>query len=150
MYRRPIVPADFVIPEGPRTGEFLLRPLTVHDVVKDFDCVIDSAGHLRRLYGGTWPDGLTIEQNLIHLAWHQREFDLRHSFAYTVSSLDGALCLGCCYIYPPADPDVDVDAFYWARGSRIADGLEDRLGTAFRDWLERDWPFTKVAFPGRP
>jgi hypothetical protein len=151
MYRRPIVPEDFIVPLKLETPEFRLRPLTINDVVKDYDAVMTSAEHLRTIFGdGTdWPANLTFEDNLIDLGWHHREFTIRHSFAYTVMSLDESRCLGCCYIYPAKDPADGVEAFYWARQSELASGLEDRLGKAFRDWLARDWPFKRVTFPGR-
>ena len=151
MYSRPIVPAGFVVPERLETALFLLRPLTVHDVIRDYDAVMASADELkgRMQDGSIWPEGLTVEENLIDLAWHQREFSIRHSFAFTVLSLGGDRCLGCCYIYPPADPEFDADAYYWARQSRIGDAADAALGDAFRGWLERDWPFRHVAFPGR-
>jgi hypothetical protein len=151
MYSRPIVPADFIVPERLEADGFLLRPLTVHDVIRDYDAVMSSAAVLkdRMQDGSTWPEGLTVEENLIDLAWHQREFTIRHSFAYTVMSLDGATCLGCCYIYPPLDPAQDADAYYWARESRIGEPADLALGAAFRGWLAADWPFRRVAFPGR-
>jgi hypothetical protein len=151
MYKRPIVPADFVVPERLETATFLLRPLTVHDLVRDYDAIMASAAELmeRAQDGSSWPHGLTLEGNLIDLGWHQREFRLRHSFAHTVVSLDGTKCLGCCYIYPPSDPTYDADAHYWARQSRIGDAADVVLGDAFRGWLARDWPFRRVAFPGR-
>ena len=151
MYRRPIVPADFAVPERLEAVGFQLRPLTVHDLVRDYDAVMSSANELKELMGtaSTWPEGLTLEQNLIDLGWHQKEYKLRHSFAYTVVSPDGERCLGCCYIYPASDPAHDVDAHYWARQSRVGDPADIALGNAFRGWLARDWPFQRVAFPGR-
>jgi hypothetical protein len=66
----PFVPDDFKIPSILETDEFRLRMLTVNDVVKDFDAVVTSAGHLKQVFlGGTWPDGLTLEQDLIVLGW---------------------------------------------------------------------------------
>jgi hypothetical protein len=151
MYKRPIVPDGFPVPKRLETAEFRLRPLTVHDLVKDYDAVMESVGHLRGLMepGSDWPLGLTIEEDLIDLGWHQREHTLRHSFAFTVMDLDERRCLGCCYLYPPEDLAFDADAFYWARQSELANGLEQRLGDAFRGWLARDWPFRRIAFPGR-
>ncbi|WP_309663656.1 hypothetical protein [Tabrizicola sp.] len=151
MYRRPIIPADFTVPERLETVEFHLRPLTVHDLVRDYDAVMSSTAQLREQMGdsSSWPAGLTLEDNLVDLGWHQREFSLRHSFAYTVISPDGERCLGCCYIYPASDPEFDVDARYWARQSRIGDPADVALGQAFRGWLAREWPFRRVAFPGR-
>ena len=151
MYSRPIVPADFIVPERLETAGFVLRPLTVHDVIRDYDAVMSSAAELkdRMQNGSSWLDGLTVEENLIDLGWHQREFTIRHSFAYTVVSPDGARCLGCCYIYPASDPAFDAAAYYWARHSRIGDVADTALGEAFRGWLARDWPFQRVDFPGR-
>lgn len=151
MYNRPIVPAGFTVPERLQTDGFLLRPLTVHDVIRDYDAVMSSVVELkdRMQDGSIWPVGLTVEENLVDLAWHQREFTIRHSFAFTVLSHDEERCLGCCYIYPPSDPAFDAAAFYWARQSRIGDAADSALGDAFRGWLARDWPFRRVAFPGR-
>jgi hypothetical protein len=151
MYRRRLVPDDFVVPLKLETSEFRLRPLTINDVIKDFDAVMTSVDHLRTIFndGTDWPDGLTLEDDLIDLGWHHREFTIRHSFAYTVVSLDERRCLGCVYIYPSSDPGHDAEAFYWARQSELASGLEERLGATFRDWLKRDWPFKRVAYPGR-
>jgi hypothetical protein len=151
MYKRPLVPDDFPVPRLLQTASFRLRPLTIHDVIKDYDAVMESVTHLKGLMTPThdWPVGLTIEEDLVDLGWHQREFTLRHSFAYTVMSLDDSRCLGCCYIYPPEDPAFDADAFYWARRGELAGGLEEQLGATFRDWLAEKWPFRRVAYPGR-
>ena len=151
MYKRALVPDDFKVPATVETAEFRLRPLTIHDLIKDYDAVMESVGHLKGLMDPTsnWPVGLTLEEDLIDLGWHQCEFMLRHSFAYTVMSPDEKTCLGCCYIYPPEDAGFDADAFYWARQSRLADGLEERIGTVFADWLAQEWPFDRVSFPGR-
>ena len=81
----PFVPADFVVPQRLETAEFRLRMLTVNDVVKDYDAVMTSIEHLRTIWPESgWPDGLTFEQDLIDLGWHQKEFQTRRSFAYTV------------------------------------------------------------------
>lgn len=64
----PFVPRDFAVPERFDTAEFRLRTLTIRDVVKDYDAVSSSATHLRSIWpDGTWPEGLTLEQNLIDL-----------------------------------------------------------------------------------
>lgn len=92
----PFVPQNFKVPAKLETGEFRLRMLTVNDVVKDFDAVTTSAEHLKTLWpGGIWPEGLTLEQNLIDLGWHQKEFQTRRSFAYTVVALSETMVKGC-------------------------------------------------------
>lgn len=93
----PFVPIEYEVPATLETAEFRLRMLTVHDVVKDYDAVMTSVQHCKTIWGGRWPDGLTIEQNLIDLGWHQKEFQTRRSFAYTVVQLDEARVLGCVF-----------------------------------------------------
>lgn len=148
---RPIVPKDFVVPERLVCDGFHLRMLAVDDLIKDYDAVVASRETLPGILrpGTTWPAGLTLTEDLIDLGWHQREFTLRSSFAYTVMTSDEAECLGCCYINPSDRLGYDVAAWYWARGDRLSSGLEEKIGLAFRDWLKRDWPFKRVAYPGR-
>lgn len=146
----PFVPEDFAVPDTLVTDEFRLRMLTVNDVVKDFDAVVSSAGHLKSLSpANTWPDGLTLEQNLIDLGWHQKEFQRRRSFAYTVVSPSESVVLGCVYIYPSYRRDYDAEVYLWTRQSELAGGLEERLYRAVREWVASDWPFRRVAYPGR-
>ena len=99
--------------------------------------------------GGTWPEGLTIEENLIDLAWHQREFTIGHSFAYTVMNDDESRCLGCCYINPSDRPGFDAVAFYWVREAEFNAGFDAVLGAAFRRFIKEQWPFGRVGYPGR-
>lgn len=97
----PLVPADFDVPEVLETDRVRLRMLTVNDVVRDYDVVVSSTDHLQATFSSSsWPIGLTLEQNLIDLGWHQKEFQQRTSFAFTVVSLDEDRVLGCVYIYP--------------------------------------------------
>jgi hypothetical protein len=151
VYRRPIVPGDFAVPERLEGDGFHLRALTIHDLVKDFDAVMTSVDRLVGFMDPSddWPLGLTLEEDLIDLAWHQREFTMGHSFAYTVMTPDEATCLGCVYLLPTRAPGYDAQAFYWVRTSEVATGLDQRLGAALHTWLAERWPFTRVAFPGR-
>ena len=146
----PFVPRDFKVPATLETDEFRLRMLTIHDVVKDFDAVITSVGHLKTIWpGGKWPEGLTLEQNLIDLGWHQKEFQTRRSFAYTVVSPSESIVKGCVYIDPTRKAGHDAEVYLWARQSELAGGLEDRLYEAVRTWVAKEWPFKSAAFPGR-
>ena len=146
----PLVPDDFKVPEKLETAEFRLRMLTVHDVVKDYEAVMTSVPHLRTIWpGGKWPERLTLEQNLIDLGWHQKEFQARRSFAYTVVALDESRVVGCVYINPTRKRGHDAAVYLWARASEHASGLEERLHQAVRTWLAKDWPFKNPALPGR-
>jgi hypothetical protein len=113
----PFVPLDFNIPEKLETEKFRLRMLTVNDVVKDYDAVMTSIDHLKGVFGpqSKWPtEELTFEQDLIDLGWHQKEFQRRSSFAYTVMNKEESQCLD-----------------------------------AVKKWIEKEWPFKNVAYPGR-
>ncbi len=146
MYKRRMVPEGFAVPGRVEGAGLHLRMLSVHDVIKDLAAVVDAAPRLVGLMepGGTWPEGITLEENLTDLGWHEREFTLGHSFAYTVMNDDESRCLGCCYIYPSDRASHDAMAFYWARDPAFDAGL----GAAFREFVA-EWPFRAVAFPGR-
>jgi hypothetical protein len=148
---KPFVPAEFVIPLRLEHPEFILRPLLITDVVKDYDAVMTSIEHLQGVFGerSGWPSpDLTFEQDLIDLGWHHKEFQKRTSFAHTMMSPDESVCLGCTYIYPGNHKDYDAEAYCWVRQSH-AEKLDQPLFEAFKAWLQVSWPFKNVAFPGR-
>ncbi|MDR3612309.1 MAG: hypothetical protein P4L53_02010 [Candidatus Obscuribacterales bacterium] len=148
----PLVPADFIVPTSLETADFRLRMLTIHDVVKDYDAVMTSAKSLQGVFGigSTWPtETLTLEQDLIDLAWHQKEFQRRSSFAYTMMSLDETRCLGCMYIYPPTSEGVDAEIIFWVRDSELESGLEQKLFETIKKWMKEKFPFASVVYPGR-
>lgn len=147
---KPFVDPGFVVPEKLETGEFRLRMLTVNDVVKDFDAVMSSAEHLKSVWPDSgWPEGLTLEQNLIDLGWHQKEFQRRRSFAYTAVTLDETRVIGCVYIYPTRKHGYDAEVYLWARESAPGSVADARLFSAVDEWLAESWPFDDVAYPGR-
>lgn len=146
----PFVPADFRVPEALETNEFRLRMLTVNDVVKDYDAVMTSVEHLKTVFPDSdWPEGLTLEQDLIDLGWHQKEFQMRRSFAYTVVTPSESMVTGCVYINPTSKRGYDAVVYLWARQSELGGGLETRLHTAVKEWVAKEWPFKSVAYPGR-
>ena len=151
MYNPPLVAEDFDVPETLQTERMRLRPLTINDAVKDYAAVMSSEERLRTVFdpGGEWPSGLTLEQNIIELGWHQTEFQLRTSFAYTVVSLDESEVLGCVYIYPTRKPGYDAEITLWVRQSRVEEGLDEHLFNTVESWIEDNWPLQNPAYPGR-
>ena len=151
--RQALVNEDFEVPKVFVNEKFILRMLTIHDLVKDYDAVMSSAEYLRKTYsaisGSDWPDGLTLEEDLIDLGWHQREFTLRYSFAYTVMSLDESLCLGCVYINPCRKTGYDVVISMWVRTSELVNNLDSELYSCVKTWIDEVWPFSRPAYPGR-
>ena len=100
--------------------------------------------------GTEWPtDTLTLEQDIIDLGWHQKEFQTNASFTYTVVALDESQVLGCVYLFPPTHDGCDADVVYWVRSSELATGLEAHLGQRLRQWLANEWQFAQIALPWR-
>ncbi|GAI05904.1 unnamed protein product, partial [marine sediment metagenome] len=60
--------------------------------------------------------------HLIDLGWHQKEFQRKTSFAYTVMGLDEKECLGCMYIYPSSNSEYDAEIVMWVRQSEVENG----------------------------
>ena len=152
--KKKFIPTAYVIPEVLETDRFRLRMLTVKDVKLDYDAVMTSIEHLQKTkpFGPNhkWPaKDLSFEQDLIDLGWHQKEFQKKSSFAFTVMSLDETECLGCLYIYPSDNPNYDVIIIMWVRQSEIPNGLDKILFSNVKKWIQEKWPFKKVAYPGR-
>ncbi|MBA8957522.1 GNAT family N-acetyltransferase [Actinomadura namibiensis] len=149
---REFVPADFVVPTlvaGPR---FQIRPITVHDVVKDYGAVIGSLERLRGRFGPEWgwPDTeFTFEQALIDVAWLQKEGQLRRSFSYVVTSPDDEQQYGRIHVAPSDDPGADACVVFWVRDDQAGTSLERELGDFVEEWVTTAWPFEAVRFPGR-
>jgi hypothetical protein len=155
-------PDGAVVPAELRTDEFVLRPLRATDVDLDYDAVMSSREMLRRWGGGSWPtDDFTLAGNLADLEEHESEHEQRVAFTFTVMNPDGSECLGCMYLTPfrgmrrwmpdgeaVSDEADDFTAVcrFWARQSRLADGLDGRLFAALRKWFAEEWEFKQIYF----
>jgi hypothetical protein len=142
----------FEAPELVATDLFKIQVLSIHVAVKDYDAVMTSRKELWTRFGEIWgwpPEDLSLEQDMIDLAWHQKEFQLGNAFAYSVMSLDDRQLLGCVYIDPTEVNGFEAEVFYWVRTSELATGLEDDLGRFVRNWIGSAWPFKHVLYPGR-
>jgi len=150
MHKKRFVPDDFEIPLIFETDEFRLRMLSINDVKKDYEAVIESQELLHKMFGSHWPKPeFSLEENLKDLEIHQKEFLSRKAFAYTVITLDETRVLGCVYIDPPENADSDAVVVMWVRQTEYNKGLDKILFNKVRDWINLDWPFKKVDYPGR-
>jgi hypothetical protein len=148
----PFVPADFEVPDTLENEHFRMRMLTVNDVVKDYDAVMTSLDHLQVMFLPLWnwpTEDLTFEQDLIDLGWHQKEFQMRRSFAYTVVCLDETEVLGCVYIDPSNKAAFDAEIYMWVRQSEVENGLDSILFDTVKNWIDDRWPFENPAYPLR-
>ncbi|MEQ8515761.1 MAG: hypothetical protein RIC38_09180 [Chromatocurvus sp.] len=146
---KPFVPRNFDVPRSMAVSGMRLQALTLDHAEADFAAVTSSRDHLQALFGKGWPDGLTPEQHRIDLAWHQKEFDRRTSFAYAVLPESGQDVLGCVYVSPSDRSAFDAEVRYWVRSSELASGLQERLGAALADWMEEVWPFINPRYRPR-
>jgi hypothetical protein len=146
------VPNEFKVPDKLENEYLRIRMLSVNDVVKDYDAVMTSIDHLQGVFGpkSKWPStDLTFEQDLIDLGWHQKEFQMRSSFAYTVVKLDESEVIGCIYIFPTDKGDYNASITMWVRASEVGNGLDSILFESVKKWVSEVWPFKKAAYPGR-
>lgn len=151
----PLVPKDFQVPEKLETPDFIIRKLCFTDAELDYKAVMSSVDLIKRTRGGSWPSpDLTFIDDQIDLAWHQREFEHRTSFAYTVMSPDEKECLGCLYLYPPryrneTSKDADVDVSFWVTQKAYDKGLYVILYKTLDNWLKSTWPFKKIVYTNK-
>ena len=143
------MPDTFEVPALLETEHFRLRMLSVDDVDKDYEAVMETQAYFHSK-GSSWPRvGFTIEENLADLQRHQQEFQERKAFAYTVVSLDEIRMLGCLYINPTDREDADARVQMWVRTSEYDKGLDPILFSTVKQWLDSAWPFSNVVYPGR-
>ena len=146
---RTFVPPGFDVPTGLGTPWFSLEPLGPEHNERDFHAWTSSIGHIRATpgyEGRSWPHPMTLEENLGDLEMHARDFRDRVGFTYTVLDAEGD-AVGCVYIYPAEDDEHDARVLSWVRASRGE--LDPVLWREVSSWLEREWPFERVAYAPR-
>lgn len=141
------VPEDFKVPEKVTKEDFIIRKLCARDSYLDYMAVMSSIEIIKKTRGGEWPyPELTFEDDMIDLAWHQREFEGKRSFAFTVMSADETECFGCIYIYPPGfrseiDISYDADISFWVTQKKFDEGFYKDLYNFLKNWIKEEWPF---------
>ena len=138
--------ADRQIPEAISLGVFRLRMLRLADLDADMAAIEESAAELKGVLGGTWPEGLTREEDAIDLAWHEREFTTRRSFAFVIGRGERDY-VGCAYVSPvPGLADL-AEVRFWFRTKAREDGDRTAFRAEFEDWLDGpDWPRIRYAW----
>jgi hypothetical protein len=139
------------VPERLSTDEFLLRPLTPDDAEIDYEAVTESGARLHGVFGpdDEWPTGLSETQNRVDVCWHYKEHQRRDAFTYGVFDSDETVELGCLYVQPTRVEGYDAAVYYWVSDAAIDRGLAEAIETACREWIGTEWPFERVAYPGR-
>jgi len=143
------VPDDFEPPVALDGPGFRLEPLTGEHNARDHAAWAGSMEHIHRTPGfqqGNWPHEMTLDQNLADLIRHDKDFQTRRGFTYTVLDPDDDV-VGCVYIYPPAGDPGAANVSSWVTEARA--DLDAPLYHAVSEWLERDWPFPRVEYGAR-
>jgi hypothetical protein len=144
------VPPDFVIPTEAALIGLRLVPLGPEHNAADHAAWTSSIDHIRATPGfpdGSWPRPMSPEENLADLKRHAEDFRRRRGFTYTVLDADGEV-IGCVYIYPSDDEDIDAVVQSWVRVDRAA--LDRPLADAVRGWVLDTWPFPAILYDERP
>lgn len=151
------VPKDFK-PKSLVTDTYIARKLCAKDVYLDYIAVISSIEIIKSTRGGNWPSkDLTVEEDLIDLCWHQREFEFSSSFAFTVMNKEENECLGCIYFYPQESGmsslggkvGYEVSVSWWVTQKMFDQGLYEKLSWDILEWIKKDWPFNRVYFSNK-
>ena len=143
------VPDDFEPPVALDGPGFRLEPLTGEHNARDHAAWAGSMEHIHRTPGfqqGNWPHEMTLDQNMADLIRHDKDFQTRRGFTYTVLDPDDDV-VGCVYIYPLAGDPSAANVSSWVTEARA--DLDAPLYHAVSEWLERDWPFPRVEYGAR-
>jgi hypothetical protein len=126
--------ADRRPPREAALGPVRLTPLDPAAAEEDFAAVTGSARVLTGLFGGDWPQGLTLEDDRIDLAWHEREFTLGRSLSWILRDAAGTY-LGCAYVFPEPGASGRGEVFLWLvdRPDRLE--LLATIRPLLEDWL---------------
>ncbi|MEU2748581.1 N-acetyltransferase [Streptomyces collinus] len=129
-----------------------MEPLGPQHNAADHAAWTSSIAHIRAspdFAGRSWPpeEGMTLEANLGDLRRHAEDFDRRVGFTYSVLSVPDADVVGCVYIYGSRHEPGLIDVRSWVRADHVF--LDAELHRVVSDWLEREWPFERVAYAPR-
>lgn len=141
--------ADADLPRNIAIGDVCLTPLAPEFVDEDFDAVMAAAPLIEGILGD-WPAGLTRASNLIDLAWHEREFTARRSFAWILRNAAGQY-IGCFYIFPDIGRRGHAEAILWLCDIPDRDLVAATLKDALSAWLAQALrPEIELAWRTRP
>ena len=144
------LPVDFDVPRRLETSQFVLEPLGPEHNERDYDAWASSMQHIASTPGwadSRWPREMPLDENRADLQRHADDFRNRAGFTYTVLDPGSRDVIGCVYIYPRPESDVDARVLSWVRASHAE--LDAPLWRAVSDWLASDWPFGTFEYAPR-
>lgn len=148
----PFVPKDFAVPTLVETADFKLVPLGPDLVKVDFDAYMSSIEHLQKTFtrSTNWPHtGISDADAMRDMEGEQARFRNRKSFAYGVLTPDGSRERGSVYVSPSPVKGYDAMVRMWVTKADYGAGFDATLYAWVGEWMRREWPFAKIAYPGR-
>ena len=141
---------SYKIPEQLSNEHFHFEVLGPEFSKLDYEAVMSSKERLRHVFAenSKWPEtDMSFESNKNDLIRHEKEFKEREAFAYAVLNSTKSRYIGCIYINPTDHLNYDCEVYLWVKDSKVE--LDDILFSTVKDWLNKDWPFKRCAYPGR-
>lgn len=146
------VPADFNVPTSVEAAGFKLVPLGPELAKVDFDAYMSSIEHLQQTFtrSTNWPHkDISDADAMRDMESEQARFKNRKSFAYAVLTPDGSRERGSLYVSPSTVDGYDAVVRLWVTKAEYDAGFDAELYEWATNWVNTDWPFEKVAYPGR-
>lgn len=146
------VPADFSPPTHAEAAGFRLVPLGPDVVKVDYDAYMSSIDHLQKTFtrSTSWPTAtISAADAMRDMENEQARFRSRRSFAYSVLTPDGSRERGSVYVSPSPVPGYDAVVRLWVTKADYDVGFDAELYAWVTNWVKTEWPFRKVAYPGR-
>ncbi|WP_353199792.1 twin-arginine translocation pathway signal protein [Sandarakinorhabdus sp.] len=148
----PFVPSGFTAPVLVKGAGFELVPLGPALVKIDYDAYMSSIAHLQTTFTRSkdWPHaGLTAADAMKDMEGEAGRFQQRQSFAYAVLTPDGRRERGSVYVSPSRVAGYDAVVRLWVTKAEYDAGFDAELYAWVTGWVRKEWPFAKVAYPGR-
>lgn len=150
----PFIPEEFEPPVLVETEDFNLVPLGPDLVDIDYAAYMSSIEHLQETFtqSTNWPrEDISDEDAMQDMLNEQGRFERRESFAYAVLTKDGEREMGCIYVRPVSKPGYGYEAevSLWVTQADFDAGFDAELYEWTMQWIEENWPFEDVAYPGR-
>lgn len=146
------VAGDFDVPTRVEAEGFTVVPLGPELVKIDYDAYMSSIEHLQQTFTRStgWPTAdIDDAAAMADMENEERRFLARESFAYAVLTPDGTRERGCVYVRPSSKAGYDAEVRLWVTKAEYDAGFDAELERWAEGWVAEQWPFERVAWPGR-
>ena len=146
------VAPDLAVPTLVETPHFKLVPLGPALVRADFEAYMASVEHLQKTFtrSTAWPHaGISDAEAIKDMEGEQARFRLRKAFSYAVLTPGGKRERGCVYVSSSPVPGYDAQVRIWVTKAEYDAGFDAELYAWATKWVKTEWPFERVAYPGR-